>query len=41
LLTDFVEEVYFSDRVASEALLPHAAERVENAIRERARVPAS
>lgn len=35
-LTDFVEEIYFSARVAAEAVLPRAAERVELAIRERA-----
>lgn len=35
-LTDFVEEVYFSSRLASEAVLPIASEHVEHAIRERA-----
>ncbi|MBA3540719.1 MAG: hypothetical protein H0T79_14000 [Deltaproteobacteria bacterium] len=38
-LTDFVEEVYFSPRLAAEAILPGASERVDRAIRERA--PAS
>jgi hypothetical protein len=37
-LTDFVEEVYFSPRMASETVLPLASERVDRAIRERARV---
>jgi hypothetical protein len=36
-LTDFVEEVYFSQRVTDEAALPDASERVDLAIRERAR----
>ena len=36
-LTDFVEEVYFSPRLAAEAVLPHASERVDRAIAERAR----
>lgn len=36
-LTDFVEEIYFSARVASETVLPQAADRVDLAIRERAR----
>jgi len=36
-LTDFVEEVYFSARVADEVILPRASERVDLAIRERAR----
>jgi len=36
-LTDFVEEVYFSPRLAGEAVLPHASERVDRAIAERAR----
>lgn len=36
-LTDFVEEVYFSPRLASESVLPAASERVDRAIRERAR----
>lgn len=35
-LTDFVEEVYFSQRVASETVLPQAAQRVDQAIHERA-----
>jgi len=35
-LTDFVEEVYFSPRLASETVLPVASERVDRAIRERA-----
>lgn len=34
-LTDFVEEVYFSPRIAGEALLPGASERVDRAIHER------
>ena len=37
-LTDFVEEVYFSPRVAAETVLPETSERVDRAIRERARV---
>ena len=37
-LTDFVEEVYFSPRVAAEGVLPGAAERVEAAVRERLRL---
>jgi hypothetical protein len=36
-LTSFVEEVYFSARVAEETVLPLASERVDRAIRERAR----
>jgi hypothetical protein len=36
-LTDFVEEIYFSPRLAGESVLPHASERVERAIGERAR----
>jgi hypothetical protein len=36
-LTDFVEEIYFSPRVADETVLPLAAERVDRAISERAR----
>jgi hypothetical protein len=36
-LTDFVEEIYFSPRVAGENVLPHTSERVERAIGERAR----
>ena len=36
-LTNFVEEVYFSPRLASETLLPRASEHVERAVRERAR----
>lgn len=35
-LTDFVEEVYFSARLAAETILPGAAERVDRAIQERA-----
>jgi hypothetical protein len=38
-LTDFVEEIYFSGRVASENVIPVASERVDHAIRERIRVP--
>lgn len=37
-LTDFVEEVYFSPRLAAETILPGTSERVDRAIRERARV---
>ena len=37
-LTDNVEEVYFSSRVAAETILPDTSERVDRAIRERARV---
>jgi len=37
-LTSFVEEVYFSPRLADEAILPDASERIDRAIRERARV---
>jgi hypothetical protein len=37
-LTDFVEEIYFSPRLAPETELPGASERVDRAIRERARV---
>ena len=37
-LTDFVEEVYFSPRQASETVLVQASERVDHAIRERAKV---
>ena len=33
-LTDFVEEVYFSPRLAAETVLPTASDRVERAIRE-------
>jgi Carboxypeptidase regulatory-like domain len=36
-LTDFVEEVYFSPRMAAETVLPEASEQVDRAIRERAR----
>ncbi len=36
-LTDFVEEVYFSPRLAAETVLAHASERVDRAIQERAR----
>jgi hypothetical protein len=37
-LTSFVEEIYFSSRVAEETVLEMASERVDHAIRERARV---
>jgi hypothetical protein len=37
-LTDFVEEVYFSPRLAGESVLPDAGERVERAVRERLRL---
>jgi hypothetical protein len=37
-LTDFVEEVYFSPRLAAESILDGTSERVDRAIRERARV---
>lgn len=36
-LTDFVEEIYFSPRLAAETMLPEASEQVDRAIRERAR----
>jgi hypothetical protein len=36
-LTSFVEELYFSARVADEAVLPEASARVDRAIQERAR----
>lgn len=36
-LTDFVEEIYFSPRIAGESLLPQASDRVDRAIQERAR----
>jgi hypothetical protein len=36
-LTDFVEEVYFSPRMAEETVLSAASEQVDRAIRERAR----
>jgi len=36
-LTSFVEEIYFSSRIAGEAVLPDASEQVDRAIRERAR----
>lgn len=36
-LTDFVEEIYFSPRIAEQTVLPAASERVDRAIRERAR----
>jgi hypothetical protein len=36
-LTDFVEEIYFSPRLAAETVLVHASERVDRAIQERAR----
>jgi hypothetical protein len=35
-LTDFVEEVYFSPRLVAETVIPHASERVDRAIQERA-----
>jgi hypothetical protein len=35
-LTDFVEEIYFSPRLAAEEVLPQAGERVDRAIQERA-----
>ena len=35
-LTSLVEEIYFSSRLAGEAVIPHAAEQVDRAIRERA-----
>ena len=37
-LTDFVEEVYFSPRIAAETILPGASERVDRAVRERLRM---
>jgi hypothetical protein len=37
-LTSFVEEIYFSARLAEETVLPAASEQVDRAIRERARV---
>jgi hypothetical protein len=37
-LTNFVEEVYFSPRVAAETVIPQANDFVDRAIRERARV---
>ena len=36
-LTDFVEEIYFSPRLAAETVLPAASEQVDRAIRERSR----
>ncbi|HEX2687226.1 MAG TPA: carboxypeptidase-like regulatory domain-containing protein [Kofleriaceae bacterium] len=36
-LTSFVEEIYFSPRLAAETILPEASEQVDRAIRERAR----
>jgi hypothetical protein len=36
-LTDFVEEIYFSPRLAEQTVLPMASERVDRAIRERGR----
>lgn len=39
-LTDFVEEIYFSGRLAPETVLPQASERVERALRERRPPPA-
>jgi hypothetical protein len=38
-LTDFIEEVYFSPRLAAETLLPDAKQRVDRAIKERAIKP--
>ena len=38
-LTSFVEEIYFSSRLAGESILPDASEQVDRAIRERARAP--
>ncbi len=35
-LTDFVEEIYFSPRLAAEGVLELAADRVDRAIQERA-----
>jgi hypothetical protein len=40
-LTDFVEEVYFSPRIAAETILSGASERVDRAVRERLRMPAA
>jgi hypothetical protein len=40
-LTSFVEEIYFSSRLAGEAVLPEASEQVDRAIRERARAAPS
>ncbi len=37
-LTDFVEEIYFSGRIAAETVLSHASERVDRAIQERQRL---
>ena len=37
-LTSFVEEIYFSSRIADENVLPEASDQVDRAIRERARV---
>lgn len=39
-LTDFVEEIYFSPRLAAETVLHHASERVDRAIHERTRTAA-
>jgi hypothetical protein len=36
-LTDFVEEIYFSPRLAAESVVTEASEQVDRAIRERAR----
>jgi len=36
-LTTFVEEIYFSSRIAGETVLPEASEQVDRAISERAR----
>lgn len=38
-LTDFVEEIYFSARLAEETVLPQAEGRVTRALNERARTP--
>jgi hypothetical protein len=38
-LTDFVEEIYFSGRLAAETILEQASERVDRAVRERTRRP--
>jgi hypothetical protein len=40
-LTSFVEEIYFSPRLAGETVLPEASEQVDRAIRERARAAPS
>ena len=38
-LTDFVEEIYFSPRLAEQTVLPQAEDRVTRALNERARTP--